>query len=121
MKWRREMTMTSAISSGCEARVEQLRTEFGATFAARIIEAEAADFLWGARLRQRYLGQHFDIGFAAEDDETELSRIAVLSLLDGVWHVAACLVDGEGQPVDLLWKQRFGARQEAEPAFERAA
>ena len=115
------MTMISAIVRGCEARVEALRSELGATLAARIIEAEAADFLWDARLKERYLGQHFDVGFDGEGDEMELSRIAVLSLLGGVWHVASCLIDGDGQPVDLLWKQGFDGLEEAEAAFVRAA
>jgi hypothetical protein len=115
------MTTISAVTHGCEARVEALRSEFGAMLAARIIEAEAADFLWDARVKQRYLGQHLDVGFGFGEDETELSRIAILSLLGGVWHVASCLVDGEGQPADLLWKQSFGGREEAQAAFERAA
>ena len=115
------MTTISAMTHGSEARVEALRTEFGAIMAARIIEAEAADFLWDARVKQRYLGQHFDVGFGFGDDETELSRIAILSLLGGIWHVASCLVDGDGQPVDLLWKQCFGGRDEAQAAFDRAA
>lgn len=116
------MTTISAMTkSGCEAVVEGLRAEFGAIQAARILEAEAADFLWDTRVRERYLGQHFDVGFGLDEDEQELARIAILSFLDGSWHVAACLVDGEGQPVDLLWKRSFDGRDEAEAAFERAA
>jgi len=116
------MTMISALMNrACEAHVEALRSEFGAALAARMIEAEAADFLWDARVKQRYLGQHFDVGLGLDDAEIELSRIAVLSFLDGHWHTGACLVDGEGCAVDLLWKQSFDGRAEAEAAFERAA
>ncbi|KAI9881742.1 MAG: hypothetical protein M1823_006548 [Watsoniomyces obsoletus] len=116
------MTMISAMTIGCcEARVEALRTEFGAILAARIIEDEAVDFLWDARVKQRYLGQHFDVGFGFGEDETELSRIAILSFLDGRWHTGSCLVDGEGRAADLLWKHSFDAREEAEAAFEHAA
>jgi hypothetical protein len=116
------MTMISAIPNGrCDAVVDALRADFGAVTAARIIEAEAVDFIWDARVKERYLGQHFDVGFGLKEDETELSRIAVLSLLGGRWHAGTCLVDGEGRAADLLWNESFGNREEAEAAFERAA
>lgn len=116
------MTMISAIANGaCEARVNALLTEFGATVAARIMEAEAADFLWDARVKQRYLGQHFDVGLGFGEAEEELSRIAILSFLGGRWHAGTCLVDGEGSPSDMLWKMGFDGREEAEAAFDRAA
>jgi len=116
------MTMISAIGiGGCEARVEALRSEFGSIMAVRIMETEAMDFLWEARVKQRYLGQHLDVGMDFGEDEVELSRIAILSFLDGRWHAATCLVDGEGLPVDLLWKQSFEGREEAEAAFQRAS
>lgn len=115
------MNAISHIAAGCEARVDALKAEFGAVLAARLIEAEAADFLWEARLKERYLGQHFDVGFCVDEDEIELSRIAVLSLLDGRWHAGSCLVDGEGCPTDLLWMSSFFGRDEAEAAFERAS
>jgi hypothetical protein len=115
------MTTICAISNGREATVEALQAELGAVLAARIIEAEAADFLWDARVKERYLGQHFDVGFVSDADETELARVAILSFLGGSWHAGCCLVDGEGMPVDLLWKQLWGSRDEAEAAFERAS
>jgi len=115
------MTMISTMSNGgCEAVVDALRAEFGAILARRILEAEAADFLWEARVKERYLGQHFDVWFGDEPGETELARIAILSFLGGGWHAAMCLVDGEGMAVDLLWKQSFDQRNEAQAAFERA-
>ena len=116
------MTMISAISNGpCDAVVDALRAEFGVVLTARIVEAEAADFLWDARVKERYLGQHFDVGFCSEEDETELSRIAILSFLGGRWHAGTCLVDGEGRAADLLWKECFGNPEEAEAAFDHAA
>jgi hypothetical protein len=116
------MTMISAMTNGMfEGRVEALKAELGSILAARIFEAEAVDFLWEARIRERYLGQHFDVCFLADDGETELSRIAILSAFEGEWHVASCLVDGDGSPVDLLWKRSFQRRDEAETAFLRAA
>jgi len=115
------MTMISAMSNGgCEAVVEALRAEFGAMLAERIIESEAADFLWDARVKERYLGQHVDVWFGDEQGETELARMAILSFLGGRWHVASCLVDGEGMAVDLLWKRSFDQQDEAQAAFERA-
>ena len=116
------MTMISAMGNGgFEAIVDALGAEFVAIMAERILEAEAAEFLWDARVRELYLGQHFDAGLGIEEDEIELARIAILSFLGGHWHVASCLVDGNGRPVDLLWKRRFDDLDEAEAAFDRAA
>ena len=116
------MTMISAIANGrCEALMEGLRAEFGAILADRILEAEAADYLWEARLKERYLGQHLDVGFCSDVGERELSRVAVLSFLGGFWYAACCLIDGDGMAVDLLWKRNFDGREAAETAFERAA
>ena len=114
------MTMISAIANGVfEARIAALEAEFGAILAGRIIESEAVDFLWEARVKERYLGQHFDISFPPDDEDRELSRIAVLSVFGGSWHAGVCLVDGDGCVVDLLWKQCFSDRESAEAAFDR--
>ncbi|HTU12127.1 MAG TPA: hypothetical protein VMG08_14645 [Allosphingosinicella sp.] len=114
------MTMISAMANGAfEARIEALEHEFGAILAGRIMDAEAVDFLWEARMKERYLGQHFDICFPPDDEDVELSRVAVLSAFGGSWHAGVCLVDGEGQAVDLLWQQTFELRELAESAFAR--
>ena len=115
------MTMISAVANGrCGALVEDLRAEFGAILSERILEAEATDYFWEARLKERYLGQHVDIGLCDDEEEREFSRVAILSFLGGRWHTASCLVDGEGMAVDLLWKRRFDSREAAEAAFDRA-
>ena len=104
----------------CDARIDALRAELGGILAERILQAEAADFLWESRVLERYLGQHFD---ALPDDESipgDLSRVAVLSLLDGAWHAGICLVDGEGSAIDLLWNETFDSRDEALYAFAHA-
>jgi len=104
----------------CEALVDALRTELGGVLAERVMEAEAADFLWESRLRERYLGQHIH---AFDDDESfseEVSRIAFLSFLDGSWHAGICLVDGEGSALELVWKCTFANCEEAEIAFVQA-
>lgn len=114
------MNMIPAISQrGCDAIVEDLRAEFGAILADRIIEAEAVDFLWKGRVRERYLGQHL-ANLIDDELSEEVSRIAVLSSIAGRWHVGMCLVDGEANAIDLLWKREFGVRAEAEIALERA-
>lgn len=104
----------------CDARIDALRAEFGGILAERIFEAEAVDFLWDSRVLERYLGQHID---AIPDDERmseDVSRVAVLSLLDGDWYAGICLIDGEGAAIELLWKRTFDTRDEAEYAFIHA-
>jgi hypothetical protein len=114
------MNMLSAISKRrCDAIVDDLRAEFGAILADRIIEAEAADFLWEGRVSERYLGQHV-ASLADEEMSEDVSRIAVLSSVGGRWYVGMCLVDGEGDAVDLLWKREFDGRLDAEIALETA-
>ena len=114
------MNMISAISNcDCDAIVENLRAEFGAILAERIIEAEAIDFLWEGRIRERYLGQYV-AGIDDLEMSEDVSRIAVLSSIGGRWYVGMCLVDGEGDAVDLLWKLEFGGRVDAEIALGTA-
>ncbi|HEX8442517.1 MAG TPA: hypothetical protein VF631_02600 [Allosphingosinicella sp.] len=114
------MNMMAIIGRGCDAAVDALRAEFGAVLADRIIEAEAVDFLWEARVRDRYLGQHTGSDFDDEDASQEFSRVTILSVLDGRWYVGMCLVDGEGVAVELLWKRSFESRGEAEFEVLRA-
>ena len=122
------MTIISAIPGGsgdADAQfVEGLRSELGcsdiAALAERIFEAEKAEFHWEARVRERYLGQHFPLDLGDEEAEDELSRIAILSFLAGRWNVGICLVDGEGCAVDLLWLRSFEHHEEAADAFVRA-
>ncbi len=114
------MNMISAIGRGCDVAIDALRAEFGAVLADRIIESEALDFLWEARVRERYLGQQIDWDFDDEEASQEFSRVAILSVPDGRWHVGMCLVDGEGAAVELLWKRRFDSRGEAEFELLRA-
>jgi hypothetical protein len=115
------MNMISMNPMGrCDARIDALRAELGGILADRILEAEAADFLWEARVLEHYLGQHIDAVPADESTSQDVSRVAVLSLLDGSWQAGICLIDGEGAAVDLLWKRSFDGRDEAEYAFIHA-
>ena len=108
------MNMITAIGRGCDVAIDALRAEFGAVLADRIIEVEALDFLWEARVREQYLGQQIGWGFDDEDASQDLSRVAILSVLDGRWYAGLCLVDGEGAAVELLWKRQIGSPLEAE-------
>ena len=114
------MNMISMIGRGCDAAVDALRAEFGGILAERIIEAEALDFLWEARVRERYLGQQIAWDFDDHEASQEFSRVAILSVLNGRWYVGTCLVDGEGAAVELLWKRQLGSRGEAEFEHLRA-
>ena len=108
------MNMMSAIGRGSDAAVDALRAEFGAVLAERIIEAEAVDFLWDSRVAERYLGQQVSGELDDEETSQDLSRIAILSVLDDRWYVGVCLVDGEGTAVELLWRRHFHTCGEAE-------
>jgi hypothetical protein len=122
------MTIISAIPGGsgdAYARlVEGVRAELGcsdiAALADRIFEAEKVDFHWQARVRERYLGQHFALDFDGEDAGEDISRIAILSFLAGRWHAGICLVDGNGCAIDLLWMRSFERHEDAEDAFVKA-
>jgi len=84
------MNMMTTIGRSCETAIDALRAEFGAVLADRIIEAEALDFLWEARIRERYLGQQ--IGWDSDDVDAsqEHSRVAILSALGDRWYVGMC-------------------------------
>jgi hypothetical protein len=122
------MTIVSLISDGPKDGYSQLVRELQAEFqhddvgalADRIVESEAADFYWEARVQERYLGQYFGLDDDADDAGEELERVAFLSVFAGRWHVGAGLVDGEGRAAWLLWRQSFAGLPEAEAAFERA-
>ena len=122
------MTIISAVSKGSGdafARlVEGLRLEFGdadiGALAERIFEAEKADFHWQARVRERYLGQHFPLEPAGEGETEDLARVAILSFVRGSWHAGVCIVDGEGCITELLWLRSFAALDEASEMFARA-
>ncbi|NUQ17059.1 MAG: hypothetical protein HOP95_01175 [Sphingomonas sp.] len=122
------MTIISAIPGGsgdAYARlVDGLRLEFGCAdvraLAERIFDAEKVEFHWEARVRERYLGQHFPDDFGDEDAGEDLSRMAILSFVAGRWHTGVCLVDGDGCATDLLWLRSFEQRDDAAEAFARA-
>lgn len=113
------MTFAATIIGSCDGLIDALTSEFGSVLAQRILEAEAADFLWDARVVERYLGEHVGLGIDDGNEAGELSQIAILSLVDGCWYAGSCLVDGEGHVSALLWQRRFDSRAEAEIEFLR--
>ena len=115
------MNMMTAIGQQRgDLQMDAIRAEFGSIVAERILEAEAADFLWEARVREHYLGQHFGIICDEDDASEDISRVAFLSHFDGTWYAGIGLVNGDGVAVDLLWKRAFESLFEAESAFDRA-
>ena len=100
--------------------IEVLRCELEcadiAAIADRIFESEKAEFHWESRLQERYLGQHFTM----DEDDLDLSRIAVLSFVAGRWHAGICIVDGDGCATEMLWIRSFDEHQDAQDAFARA-
>jgi hypothetical protein len=115
------MSMQSAFGSAqarsSNAQLEALKVQFGSVVASRILEAEAADFHWRARVKERYVGQHLDDDFGCGE---ELSRMAIVSDLNGHWHAGVCLVDGDGEVETLLWLRTFSSQDEALATFDRA-
>jgi hypothetical protein len=122
------MTMVSLISvehkDGYSRLVRELQAEFRhddvSVLADRIVESEAADFYWEARVQERYLGQHFGLDDDSIEGGEELVRVAILSIFAAGWHVGACLVDGEGRAAGLLWLRTFEDFVKAEAAFAMA-
>ena len=102
------------------ALVSGLEIEFGhgvgEALLQRFLEAEESDFLWDARLQERWLGAYESAG----DDEIELDRVRIFGRLDGKWFVAVMIVDGDGNPHGLMGKREFTRRRQALAAFADA-
>ncbi|MGC6400321.1 hypothetical protein ACNI3Q_07055 [Sphingomonas sp. FW199] len=103
-----------------QALIAGLEIEFGhgagEALAQRFIEAEESDFLWQARVTERWLGSYG----SAEEDAVELDRIAVLSRLDHRWFVVVSIVDGDGNAHGLIGRRQFRSERAARQAFATA-
>jgi hypothetical protein len=64
----------------------------GEALAHRFLQGEETDFLWDARIEERWLGSYESI----EDDAVQLDRVAICGRLDGRWFASVMLVDGDG-------------------------
>lgn len=115
------MSMLESISAASDrvmaALVSGLEIEFGRgagdALAQRFLDAEEADFLWDARLQERWIGTYE----AVDDDGIELDRIAIVGRLDGKWFMAMMIVDGDGNAHGMMGKRSFQRRREAMEAF----
>ena len=118
------MSMFQAISEATDrvmaALISGLEIEFGhgvaEALAHRFLEAEEIDFLWDARVQERWIGAYESI----EDDEIDLDRVRIFGRLDGQWFVAVMIVDGEGKLHGVIGRHNFGQRKQAWAAFADA-
>ncbi len=100
-----------------ERLVAGLELEFGRgageALAARFLDAEESDFVWEARMCERWLG-----AWETEGDEAlELDRVAVLGWLDGTWFAGVSIVDGEGRAHGLVARRACPSEREAREAY----
>ena len=85
----------------------------GEALAHRFLEAEETDFLWDARIEERWLGSYESI----DDDDLELDRIAICGRLDGRWFASVMLVDGDGMAHGTMEKRFCRSRRSAHEAM----
>lgn len=69
------------------------------------VDKEMADFCWEARQREAWLGEYLSV----EEDAEPLDRVAILSILDGRFHVGIALIDGDGRIHDLRRHRSFAS------------
>lgn len=97
--------------------VAGLEIEFGYTagnaLAQRFLEAEESDFLWEARVEERWLGSYESI----DEDDLTLDRIAICGRLDGRWFASVMLVDGDGLAHGTMGKRFCQSRRSAHEAM----
>lgn len=88
----------------------------GEALAQRFLEAEESDFLWEARVEERWLGSYESI----DEDDLALDRIAICGRLEGRWFSSVMLVDGDGRAHGTLGKRTCGSRRSAQQAMADA-
>jgi len=97
--------------------VAGLEIEFGRgtgdALAHRFLEAEESDFLWDARIEERWLGAYDSV----EDEGLELDRIAICGRIDGGWFAGVMLVDGDGLAHGTMAKRICRDRTDARKAM----
>lgn len=99
------------------ALLEDLAQEFGrdglASTAARIIEAERADFHWDGRIAEMNLGAFESVGRQLGRFE----RVAILGYFRGHYYVATCIVDDARCVLWMTALHCFESVESAESAF----
>ena len=97
--------------------VAGLEIEFGQgageALAARFLEAEESDFLWDARVSERWRGAFEN----SDEEDFERDRVAIVGRLDGHWFVAVSIVDGDGNAQGLMGRRSFRTERQAREAF----
>ncbi|MFS2108145.1 hypothetical protein ACCC88_00530 [Sphingomonas sp. Sphisp140] len=113
-------SLSDAADRVMAALVSGLENEFGSSagsaLAARFLDAEEVDFLWDARVQERWLGSYH----GAEDAGIELDRVRIIGRIDGRWFVAVMVVDGDGDAVGMLGRRCFARAEQARRAFADA-
>ena len=103
-----------------DALVSGLEIEFGrgagAALAHRFLEAEEVDFIWDARIEERWVGAYE----SDEEDGFELDRIAIHGRLAGAYFVATMIVDGDGNAHGMIGRRNFECGAAALAAFAAA-
>ncbi|HWW58158.1 MAG TPA: hypothetical protein VN047_14800 [Sphingopyxis sp.] len=103
-----------------DALVSGLEIEFGrgagAALAHRFLEAEEVDFIWDARIEERWVGTYE----SDEEDGVELDRIAIRGRLAGEDFVATMIVDGDGNAHGMIGRRNFESEAAAYAAFAAA-
>jgi len=115
------MTMFQSIGAASDrvvaTLVAGLEIEFGRgageALAQRFLEAEESDFLWDARVSERWLGAYESI----DEEDFELDRVAIVGRLDGCWFVGVSIVDGDGNAQGLMGRRSFRSERRAREAF----
>lgn len=105
--------------------VAGLEIEFGhgagEALATRFLEAEEVDFVWEARVCERWLGALECDGECGggrkEIGEIELDRVAIVGCLDGGWYAAVSIVDGDGQAHGLMARRACASEGMAREAY----
>jgi hypothetical protein len=84
----------------------------GEALAHRFIDAEETDFLWDARLEERWIGAYESM----DGGDPELDRIAICGRLDDRWFASVMIVDGDGNAHGMMARRYCDSRDSARAA-----
>ncbi len=115
------MTMVQSVGTAGDrvmaVLVAGLEIEFGRgageALAEHFLKAEESDFLWAARMAERWLGAYESI----DAEGLDLDRIAIIGRCGRCWFVGVSIVDGDGNPQGLISRRRFNSEREARETF----
>lgn len=110
-----QLSKIEPIATLIDGLTHGLDAEGIASITRYLIDSELADFCWEAREREAWIGEYQSL----ENEAGTLDRVAILSRLDGRFHIGVALVDGDGSVHDLRQHRSFSSAWDAEKAFER--